>query len=566
MSSHLPNEVDWAFNKLIKLSGVCPDNFSVASIPGLLDEMLLHAEPFFAYVEKIATANKVEENSILKASEEDEAHLTKELFTPALDLQPEHLERALQVYHIVRNFSFIELSAPSISNWRQLNKFLFTGLSCPMDVPSSSEFKLYALDTLENIAPQYKIDPASDLLKHLQKLVHDNDRAMILGAVRTFSRMISNEDNEDFFSDLPPAFFQRLLQLLFVFDEEIVATVMELLYQYSTLMGHVASKIVDSSKANVVHILLKFLEWKTHSIKPRSASYSQHRVSQILEDPQKKHLYNWYFSMTCLYSFLRLRTQYQTDPEGIVVQIDMYSAYAKHCADLKIPALNLTLFMQICGLTFSQITTFTHNQKFIIKGIKSINERGSGNIMSLSSDSMDIQEEKAEDMFLAEDDGTESPWKTIKKTYAKDQDNQLWKDIVGSLKDGDTVCLWKTCDFTSDSKQKLALHIKTHFPFLNSHSTEAKQRDGTSANTPNIVGQTSHQTVAMQQQQIGVHETSSIPLLAALVLRNLARVKDNKHLFLPYEFELLRLISVHRTESVIRVILSILYEISNSEK
>lgn len=55
---------------------------------------------------------------------------------------------------------------------------------------------------------------------------------------------------------------QRLMQLIFVWDEELVASIMDLLYHYTNLYGSVGAKIAQVIRSNIVKILIKFLAWK----------------------------------------------------------------------------------------------------------------------------------------------------------------------------------------------------------------------------------------------------------------------------------------------------------------
>ena len=55
---------------------------------------------------------------------------------------------------------------------------------------------------------------------------------------------------------------QRLTQLMFVWDEELVASIMDLLYHYTNLYGSVGARITQAMRSNIVKVLIKFLAWK----------------------------------------------------------------------------------------------------------------------------------------------------------------------------------------------------------------------------------------------------------------------------------------------------------------
>src|SRR4051812_30889039 len=106
LKSSLPNEVDWAFNSLVRLSYQYYDTFPIDHIPGLLDVLIKFAEPFFER-HVYPTINE-HNNQQYRGSPQDRSieHIDR-IFFNSLEFQ-ESLERTLQVFHILRNISFYE--------------------------------------------------------------------------------------------------------------------------------------------------------------------------------------------------------------------------------------------------------------------------------------------------------------------------------------------------------------------------------------------------------------------------------------------------------------------------
>lgn len=108
LQSNLPNEIDWAINKLIKISFRCPDNFHIGSLPGLLDALLDHLEPMFSNLEQSTDSESIETK--MKDSFPDVNYYSdiSVFSTSEANLL---LERTLQILHILRNLSYLEHNA-----------------------------------------------------------------------------------------------------------------------------------------------------------------------------------------------------------------------------------------------------------------------------------------------------------------------------------------------------------------------------------------------------------------------------------------------------------------------
>ena len=132
LKSHLPNEVDWAFKKLIKLS--FQHNFYVGFIPTLPETLLEHCAPFFDQLELNTSPSNFETS--LHMDQCVVPQLT-ELTMFNIKEQHELLERVLQVLHIVRNMSFLNENAIAFSRDHKL----LTVLAKSMALPSSAYCK-----------------------------------------------------------------------------------------------------------------------------------------------------------------------------------------------------------------------------------------------------------------------------------------------------------------------------------------------------------------------------------------------------------------------------------------
>jgi hypothetical protein len=109
LQSGLPNEIDWAYNLLVKLSFNCPDNFHIGSLPGLFDCFLDPLDYFFSKLDLNLSSINFE-----TSVNQEHLYFLDKFSDVSLLTHPEFgkmLERTLQVLHILRNFSFLEQNA-----------------------------------------------------------------------------------------------------------------------------------------------------------------------------------------------------------------------------------------------------------------------------------------------------------------------------------------------------------------------------------------------------------------------------------------------------------------------
>jgi len=320
LESELPNEIDWALDILIKISYQFQDNnFCVDSIPGLIECLSQRANDFLDNIEllienekdyenndmDIDFEDKVEDLSLTEYNEDDEPslneisvdELTPEIFdfeTPGEKKMKElklyntcflttneleqELERTRYVIDIIRNFSFTEVNARYFAT----KECIIVIIKKCFKIPTSSHFfrtKTDMLDTFENMS-FYLILKKSYLSVNtsLKKMLFEDDRTLVIGAIRSLTRMCYTDCNVHFLTLETPV-VQQLLRLLLVWDEELVTVIMDLLYQYTSTSHDMAVHIASSSKTNIVRLLMKFLSWKGTKPSSQAPSVSNSPIS-----------------------------------------------------------------------------------------------------------------------------------------------------------------------------------------------------------------------------------------------------------------------------------------------
>ncbi|KAF9583327.1 Chromatin structure-remodeling complex protein rsc9 [Lunasporangiospora selenospora] len=481
LKSELPNEIDWAFSRLIALSYEW-NEFSLNMIPGLLDELLSYTQPFFDCWAELSPKD------IEELSEDD-----------ILSLCDTHnMERILQVFHILRNLSFLDQNVGILTDHMNFRKMLQQGLS----IPSSgqlNELRIYCLDALECLSVTIILRSKFDIyLRELHRLLQTSDRALILGSLRALTRLAANEHNEKILSDIDPDIIERISQLLLTQDEELIGATLDYLYQFSSFHGDASVQIAKCYPGNIVSVLSRFLTWGS----PKSAS------TPVTVDPAQQILHEPYRALHWLQS------NFEYNPQAWISEADLFKLYQTKFAAHG-PMLRSADLVTVSRVGFPKMeTTFVQEVAGappvqIIKGFS----------------------KKPWIDFSGGNDRIMCRWIGCPAVFTTEAD--LFKHAAQehiSPGMGLYTCQWLSCRrFTTPThdRQKVIKHLKTHFP-LTPSVKPFSNRPRWFDMRPTVL-------------EVPGRELAGIPLTAVFILRNLARQKRNQKLFLPYEESLARM-------------------------
>ncbi|KAJ3145438.1 Chromatin structure-remodeling complex protein rsc9 [Geranomyces variabilis] len=257
MASKLPNEVDWAFTKLVKLS--YSKNFFLGIVPGALEEMLDHAAPLFDTLELKRENGTIEARPTLGNNVAVFHSLERDNL----------IERVMQVFHVIRNLSFWPDNAMAFVKNHTLLMYIAKGIAVP-PLSHYIEIKHYCLDLLENLSPYLILQGKDDFfLAMLQQLIMEDDQALIIASTETLTRFCASEVNAKVLLEADnAALVRRFLQLLLVPDERMVSAVLDWFYEFSSLGSSACSLIVEAVGYNVLKLFIKFLAWQGFAKKP----------------------------------------------------------------------------------------------------------------------------------------------------------------------------------------------------------------------------------------------------------------------------------------------------------
>jgi hypothetical protein len=255
LKSNLPNEVDWAFNKLISLS--FQHNFYVGYIPSLPETLIEHCAPFFDQL-VLNTSPLDFETSLTKDANVMMMPKMSEMAVFHIQESSILLERVLQVLHVIRNMSFMNENAIAFSR----DHTLLTVLAKAMALPHATYYiqvQQHALDIFENIARLIILRGPSDFyLACLKKMIFGTDRTLLIGSLRCLTKLVQNEQNEKVLLQIDTPILQRIMQLLLVPDEELVLVSMDFFYLYTNISPDAGVRITSCVRFNVHLILYRY--------------------------------------------------------------------------------------------------------------------------------------------------------------------------------------------------------------------------------------------------------------------------------------------------------------------
>ncbi|KAI8985175.1 hypothetical protein BDB01DRAFT_789191 [Pilobolus umbonatus] len=510
LQSNLPNEIDWAFNTLIKFS-YASENFSLDFIPTLVDMLLDFTSNFF--------------DSQLESAD---STINTDIFCSKRN--QEQYERVLQVFHIIRNFSFLEMNIRRLAFHERLRHLLLKGICLPPSSPYG-ESSRHCLDILENIAPQVCLANKNDpYLINMTRLLFSNDRAYILGAIRSLTRVAVTEANEKILGNADAETISRIAQLLIVDDEELIAATLEYLYQYSSLKGNFSTQLITYYPGNLIGLLTGLLSYKSSLAPPSSTSIgtihgipaAQLRRTDAREDqPTIPDLTN-YAHLDEPYRCLGwLKDQLLNGgSEDVIVFKSIFGDYQKLFGDEK--PLGMKEFYTVLKIAFPQPPSVE----------ESVNN--GENSLETVLQNVKYSPTRHRDVSICHWDNCETNF---------DDNEELYKHIIDVHLNHAHRCYWLSC--TKDNlqgKPQAIQHLRTHF----AGKSKKKAMSRAAAFNIGII-------------PVDDSEVSGVPLTSALLLRNLVKYKQHHTYYLPYESELI-LLAIQRPK-ISKYILSVLGEL-----
>ncbi|KAJ3205452.1 hypothetical protein HK099_000823 [Clydaea vesicula] len=295
IESGLPNEIDWALSKLVKISYSCPETLCIESVvPGLIEALINIIQPFFDCL-KLNTSK----SNFLTTLNNDRLPKFEEIrmFNLTVD-QEKELDVVLNVLQVIRNFSILPPNALNFSLQHEIIEILAKGIA--LDSTSAYNYiKQDCVSIVESLSPYITVRNENDFfLSCMRSFLFTNDRSLIIGGLKTLTNLCAQKNNREAFLNFekrqPEDFLKRLFELLLVFgDQMLVSCVLDYLYQYSTLGIEPCKKMATLNMPqilNTVNLLIKFLNYENHQPRPILSNIQLEAASRLQTpkfDPKK---------------------------------------------------------------------------------------------------------------------------------------------------------------------------------------------------------------------------------------------------------------------------------------
>ncbi|KAJ1989805.1 hypothetical protein H4R33_001946 [Dimargaris cristalligena] len=294
--SNLPNEVDWAFNRLLRVSKLCPDEFDIRCIPDLIPIIMMHLK--LAVIHLLDSSASAIQAQVRTSSPSSSKSVSPHIFTWYENTQ---LERILQIVTIVHNLSQLEsITAQLVTSDSTLLNFIgwyLRGHLCHQSIPdrrlaaqttalselSLGPTALMELRTsVEQLDAQWERVIASDvhfyyteLYRHLQDILESvclvapvqvipaslipvlrlnlfsPDRATLLNALKSLAFLLLREHpNVD--QIVEPTVLNRISHLLLAPDMEVLMVTIDILLKLTEIKEHeFEALLTDASKGRL---------------------------------------------------------------------------------------------------------------------------------------------------------------------------------------------------------------------------------------------------------------------------------------------------------------------------
>ena len=285
--SSLPNEIEWAFTKLLTLSYEKPSSLYIDSIPGLIDTLLSFVQPFYDTCRK-------NRDDTLSREEYWSCHCGLRGWWNAEETKKEYAQ-AIQALLIIRNLSFEGHNARLMAHYKPLREILMEGITS-QTISNWYELRTYCLNAVENMCSYITLRFKSEsLLTLLYSMLFSPDRCLVLSSIRSLTNLASTEHNVLIFRSLDASVVERMCQLLLVNDEDLISACLDWFYQFTSIHDETALDIVKHAPGNFVKLMKYFLkygaveDYEDFIIGKGTEGLVHHRVARWahLEEPQR---------------------------------------------------------------------------------------------------------------------------------------------------------------------------------------------------------------------------------------------------------------------------------------
>lgn len=237
-------------------------------------------------------------------------------------------QKVLEALLIVRNMCLDAHLAKQLS--RGCEAFVAKGVALPAD-PAFAEMRLLCLEICEHTCFHFAA-PDAALFRDLVGLIASRDKSVVVAAVRSVARLslCDVRDASPLFSY--PDALQRVARLLLIDDAELLAALLDLLVQLTSRAQRVEQLQPLGDAEHLVQHLVRLLAFRMDLqplAYPRLARRTQRPVPAVPPELSPQILGELLAMNEPERATMWIRSSYDTDPDGEVLQVSLWSNYQK---------------------------------------------------------------------------------------------------------------------------------------------------------------------------------------------------------------------------------------------
>lgn len=294
----------------------------------------------------------------------------------SLRLRQKVLDALLIIRNVCIDQSVAQQLAPLVAS------FVESGISLPLNTSLYTEMRLLCLEIAEH-ACFYFPNQSSDspLFTGLITLLSSNDKSVLISAMRCLTRLLVFDVKESSPLLANPKELAHINNLLLIDDADLIATVLDTFVQFTSRLQRV-EQLQSLQPILLVNHLVRLLSFKVDRVPSDYMRLPQRtRKPAPLTPPEIPAAY-----LTELLTLdeperatMWIRSSYNTDPEGEVLQVALWTGYQRifepHERDgsgkkmLKAIDFIRTCTTNVRGAQAKVVTLPDGQRKFIIKGL-----------------------------------------------------------------------------------------------------------------------------------------------------------------------------------------------------
>lgn len=524
LKSGIISELDWALYHLVRLSYEQGNNLRFDRIPDLAETLIKKLYEF-----------------LKDMSNKDSSVFCEDIFNEdsddwSVDYQSrKKLDKILEAALILRNLTLLSDNAIYLARLEMTHPTLVLGIK-QMEDFSSIELKQYCMDIIEAVSFYTVIsDENDDLYLSLCKFLECDDRAMLIGALRSLARLALHDSNNRLLQNISPSVLYRIRLLLNLNDEELLGSALDFMYQYTTYKVNTQNILELDDVHDLVDQLVKLMMFQAeekeiqiflstdikqfvpHGPPPLPAEI----VQELLGFGEPDRAVKW------------MRVCYQESSNDDITQMHLWQSYQARFSPFIAagrPLLSAADLIKIASRAFPKAKAMVLNtpegQSFIIRGVRpreiAISIKGESYVSCKW-----IVETNSSGIC-----GSQFP--NSQELFKHMIDHHLPEVRLLSSSAPPLVCKWFGCTrFTLPGEKDRFIvlsHLRTHIPDKLTQSVSSSMWENISVDM---------KTTAVDERG----EAIGVALTATLILRNLAKSKHRQDLFINIENAIINVVA-----------------------